>query len=62
MEGWEHVTTAREVARGGDSPVRRHSTRVAETREVIEDQREVDSDQPPYIEEQSGSKDNILLK
>ena len=51
MEECEHMTTVREVARGGDSPVRRHSTRVEETREKTEDQRQVGGDQPPCIEE-----------
>ena len=39
MEGWEHVTTAREVIRGEDSPVRKHSTRAEGTREEIVNQR-----------------------
>ena len=39
MEEWGHVTTVREVIRGEDSPVRKHSTRAEGTREEIVDQR-----------------------
>ena len=50
MEGWGDVTTAREVIRGDDSPVGRHSTRAGGSREGREDQGQVGSDQPPHIE------------
>ena len=62
MEGWGHVTTAREVIRGEDSPVERCSTRAEGIREEIKDQRLVGSDQPLYSEEQSRSKDNVLQR
>ena len=45
-----------------NSPVRRHSTRAEGIREKIKDQRQVSSDQPPHIEEQSRSKDNVLQR
>ena len=45
-----------------DGPVRKHSTRAEETREKIEGQRLVGSDQPPHIEEQSRSKGNVLQR
>ena len=62
MEGWGHVTTVREVVRGEDSPVERCSIKVEETREKMKDQRQVSSDQSPHIEEQSGSKDDVLWR
>ena len=62
MEGWKHVTTMREVIREEDSPVRRSSTRVEETREEIKDQKQIANDQPPHVEEQSGNKDDILWR
>ena len=62
MEGWEHMTTAREVVRGEDSPVRECSPRVEGIREETTDQRQVGSDQPSHSEEQSESKDDVLLR
>ena len=51
MEGWGHVTTAREVIREEDSPIKRHSTRAEGIREEIKDQRLVGSDQPLHSKE-----------
>ena len=62
MEGWEHMITVREVTREDESPVGRHSTRARETRKKTVDQRQVCSDQPPHIEGQSRSKDDILQR
>ena len=45
-----------------DSPVGRHSTRAEGIREKIKDQRQVGNNQPPHVEEQNRSKDNILLR
>ena len=56
------MTTMREVIREEDSPVRRSSTRVEETREEIKDQKQIANDQPPHVEEQSGNKDDILWR
>ena len=50
MEGWGHMTTASEVVRGEDSPVRECSPRAEGIREKTMDQRQVDSDQPPHSE------------
>ena len=60
MEDWEHMTTVRELIRRDDSPVGRCDTKVEETRGKMKNQRQVSSDQSPYIEEQNGSKDVIL--
>ena len=62
MESWGHVITAREVIREEDSPVERCSTRVERIREKRKKKKEVDSDQSPYNEEQSRSKNGILLR
>ena len=59
MEGWGHVTTAREIVRGEDSPVKWHSTNMEGTRKKMENQRQVSSNQSPHIGEWSGSKDDV---
>ena len=41
MEEWGHVTTAREVVKGEDTPVERCSTTVEETGERVRIQRQV---------------------
>ena len=56
------MTTAREIVRGEDSPVRQHSTRVEGIREKMGNQRQVGNDQPPHTEGQCGSKGNVLQR
>lgn len=50
MEGREHVTTVREVAKGENSPIERHKTREKGIRDETEGQRQVSNDQSHYIE------------
>ena len=38
MEDWKHVTTAREVVRGEDSPIEGHNTKAEEIRGKMKDQ------------------------
>ena len=39
MEEWGHMTTVREVVRGDDSPIGKHSTKVEGTVEKMKNQR-----------------------
>ena len=50
MEGWGHVTIAREIVRGEDSSVERHSTRAGGIRDKRKVEKPVSNDQSPHIE------------
>ena len=62
MKDWKHMTITRELIRGGDSPVGKHSTRAERAGGEKEDQRQVGNGQSPYGEEQTRSKDDVLQR
>ena len=63
MECWAHVTIMREIIKGRDSPVRRHDTRERNIKWNQSVEKQVSKeDQPPCVEEQSGSKVSILWR
>ena len=60
MEYWGHVTIAREMVRGEDSPVAECDTREERSRRKRTTGRQVSNDQSPHEEEQSRYKDGAL--
>ena len=54
------MTTAREVIRREDSPVKRSNIRAEGIKMKRKREKQVSSDQSPHDEEQSGSKDGVL--
>ena len=62
MEYWEHMTIAREIIKGRDSPVMRCSTRERNIRQDKNVGKQVSKGQPPYIEKQNGNKVSILRR
>ena len=62
MEYWEHVTIAREIIKGRDSPVTRRGIGERNIRQDKNVGKQVSKGQPPHIEERNGNKVSILWR
>ena len=62
MEYWEHVTIAREIIKGRDSPVTRCGTRERNIRQDKNAEKQVSKGQPSHVEERNRNMVGILWR